>query len=78
VHPAIHHVSSCGLLIAVHLESYEANKKVIDTALRMGVFTDWFLFAAHALRIAPPLTITESEIQTACRILLTAMDEALS
>jgi 4-aminobutyrate aminotransferase-like enzyme len=42
-----------------------------------GVFTDWFLFASNALRIAPPLTISEAEIKKACQIILQSIDEVL-
>jgi len=75
LHPAILSLNSCGLLMALHFESYETNKKIIDTCLRNGLFTDWFLFASNALRIAPPLTISEREIEEACGILLRSIDE---
>jgi acetylornithine/succinyldiaminopimelate/putrescine aminotransferase len=74
-HPSILKFSSCGLLMALHFDSYETNKKVIDTCIAKGVFTDWFLFASHALRIAPPLTISEDEIRKACEIILDAINE---
>jgi acetylornithine/succinyldiaminopimelate/putrescine aminotransferase len=77
VHPAIQKISSCGLLMALHFESYELNKKIIDICIRNGVFTDWFLFASNALRIAPPLIIQEDEIAEACKIILNSIDEAL-
>lgn len=76
-HPKIKSVQSCGLLIAVHFESYEVNKRIIDTCIRNGLFTDWFLFASHALRIAPPLIINESEIEESCRLLLRSIDETV-
>jgi 4-aminobutyrate aminotransferase-like enzyme len=41
------------------------------------VFTDWFLFAANALRIAPPLIITAREIEEACAIILKSIDEII-
>ncbi len=56
----------CGLMMAIVFDSFETNKKVIDALIEKGVFTDWFLFAAHCLRIAPPLTISPAEIQKAC------------
>ncbi len=77
VHPAIRTISSCGLLMALHFDSYEINKKIIDTCIQHGVFTDWFLFASNALRIAPPLIITEAEIIEACTIILKSIDEAI-
>ena len=74
-HPRIQAIQSCGLLMALHFESYEQNKKIIETCLANGVFSDWFLFAAHAMRIAPPLTISESEIITACQIISQSIDQ---
>lgn len=58
---------SKGLMMAVAFDSFGTNKKIIDALIERGVFTDWFLFAAHCLRIAPPLTISETEIKTACQ-----------
>jgi acetylornithine/N-succinyldiaminopimelate aminotransferase len=78
VHPSILKVTSCGLLMALHFENYETNKKIIDTCIVNGVFTDWFLFASNALRIAPPLIISEREIEEACRIILKSIDEVLN
>lgn len=75
VHPAIRAVRSCGLLIAVEFGSFDENKRIIDGCIRRGVLTDWFLFAPECLRIAPPLTITEDEIRTACAVILSAIDE---
>jgi len=66
VHPAIKSVHSCGLMISVEFESFDFNKKVIDSLIERGVFTDWFLFAAGSLRIAPPLVISDEEIRIAC------------
>ncbi len=71
--PAIKAVRSNGLLIAVEFDSYETNKKIIDACIGKGVLTDWFLFAPHCLRIAPPLVITEEQIKKACAIILEAI-----
>lgn len=75
VHPKIRAVRSFGLWMAVEFSSFEICKKVIDACISKGVVTDWFLFAAHCLRISPPLTITEEEIRTACQVILSAIDE---
>lgn len=75
VHPAIRAVRSCGLLIAVEFESFDRNKRIIDACIRKGVLTDWFLFAPECLRIAPPLTITDDQIRSACDIIQTAIGE---
>jgi acetylornithine/succinyldiaminopimelate/putrescine aminotransferase len=74
-HPLILQLNSVGLMMAVHFDSYETNKKIIDACIAKGVFTDWFLFAANALRIVPPLTISEQEIEAACTVILEVLDE---
>jgi acetylornithine/N-succinyldiaminopimelate aminotransferase len=68
-HPKIKAVRSKGLLIAVELESPERVIEVLQKCLRKGLFSDWFLFAPHCIRIAPPLTITSDEIRLACEII---------
>ena len=73
VHPAINEVRSAGLLIAIEFDSFEQNKSVIDACIAAGLLTDWYLFAPQCLRIAPPLSITETEIEEACSIILSAL-----
>ncbi|KIC96139.1 aspartate aminotransferase family protein [Flavihumibacter solisilvae] len=72
-HPAIRVVRSRGLLIAVEFDTAETCKRIIDRCIENGVLTDWFLFAANCLRIAPPLTISKKEIKRTCEVLLHAM-----
>ncbi len=69
-HPAIKEVRGKGLMLAAEFDSYEINKKVIDGCIADGIITDWFLHCSNAMRIAPPLIISESEIKTACAIIL--------
>ena len=73
VHPAIKQVRGKGLLLAVELESFEFNKKVIDRCIANGIITDWFLHCDNAMRIAPPLIISHSEIEQACSVILEAI-----
>lgn len=68
-HPEIKAVRSKGLLIAVELESPEKVIATLQQCLQKHLFSDWFLFAADCIRIAPPLTITEDEIRKACTII---------
>lgn len=73
VHPKIKAVRSCGLLIAVEFDSFETNKRIIDTCIEHGLLTDWYLFAPQCLRIAPPLSITPELIAEACSVILAAI-----
>ena len=75
VHPRIKEIRSKGLMMALEFESFAEVKKVIDKAINYGVITDWFLFCDNSLRIAPPLTITKSQIRDVCGILLKAMSK---
>jgi len=75
VHPKIKAVRSRGLMIAVELAHFDINKQLIDELIREGVFTDWFLFAPHCMRIAPPLTIQEEEIRSACQQIIMALNK---
>jgi acetylornithine/N-succinyldiaminopimelate aminotransferase len=73
-HSSIKNISSAGLMMAVEFDSFETNKKTIDTLIEQGVFTDWFLFCAHAFRICPPLNISEEEIRKACAIIIEVLN----
>ncbi len=72
-HPQIKEVRSSGLMIAVELGTFEKVQQVLKKALELGVLSDWFLFCDTAIRIAPPLIISEDEIEYACKLLLQAI-----
>lgn len=74
-HPLIKDFRSIGCMMALEFDSYEINKRVIDACIEMGVFTDWFLFASHCMRISPPLIITDDEIKEACATIRLACDK---
>lgn len=74
-HSKIKSIRSRGLMIALEFENFEENKKVIDTLIDNGVFTDWFLFAPECLRIVPPLIISEEEINDACKIIVSVLND---
>ena len=69
VHDKIKEVRSFGLWLAVEFDSVETNKNVINACINDGVLTDWFLFAPDCLRISPPLTITDDQIEKCCKII---------
>ncbi|MEB2775549.1 aspartate aminotransferase family protein [Algoriphagus sp. D3-2-R+10] len=75
VHPKIKNIRNKGLMMAVEFESFDILKPIIDTAIELGVITDWFLFCNDSMRIAPPLTITTAEIHEACEVILKAIEQ---
>jgi acetylornithine/succinyldiaminopimelate/putrescine aminotransferase len=75
IHPEIIGVRGQGLMLAVQLKDFEFNKKVIDECIENGLIVDWFLHCDDSMRIAPPLTISSEEIQSACAIILAAIEK---
>ena len=74
-HPEIKSIRRIGLWMAVELQDFKTNKKIIDNCIANGLLTDWFLFADNCLRISPPLTIENSDIENASSIILSALDK---
>ena len=75
VHPKIKSIRGRGLMLALEFADFNENKLIIDKLIAKGLITDWFLFAPHCLRIAPPLIISEDEVKKACKIILETLDE---
>jgi acetylornithine/succinyldiaminopimelate/putrescine aminotransferase len=73
IHPAIKEIRGMGLMLAIELENFGLNKKIIDRCIANGVITDWFLHCDNAMRIAPPLIITTGELQKSCKVILEAV-----
>lgn len=75
VHDKIVKVEGRGLLLACHIDKriniIELNKKL----LQKGVFTDWFLFNMNAIRIAPPLIISEAQIEEVCNAIIESLSD---
>lgn len=72
-HPKIKQLRVCGALAAVDLGDEATNMQIIARCVAEGVITDWFLFNSHSMRIAPPLTITNEELEKACDVILSSM-----
>lgn len=75
-HPKILVIRGKGLLLALQFKNEEINKNVIAECMSEGILTDWFLFRSDAMRLAPPLTISESEIKSACKIINHCINKA--
>lgn len=75
VHPLIAEVRGRGLMLAAMTTNAEITNQVIFKCQEKGLILFWLLFESCAIRITPPLTISESEIREGCTIILKAMDE---
>ncbi len=77
-HPVIKAVRCCGLWMAVEFESVEICHAIIKQCIANGLITDWFLFAPACMRIAPPLTATNEELQKICGIVSESIQHCCS
>jgi acetylornithine/N-succinyldiaminopimelate aminotransferase len=77
-HPLISEVRGEGLLLAIQLIDPEYVQFVISNAPDFGLILDYFLFCNNAVRIAPPLIISETEILLACSQLKKLLDKAMN
>ncbi len=62
-HPFIKEIRQMGLMLAVELKDEKTTDKVVHALYTHGLIVDRFLFHHSAFRIAPPLTVTEEEIE---------------
>ncbi|WP_420552932.1 aspartate aminotransferase family protein [Tenacibaculum aiptasiae] len=74
-HPAIKEIRGRGLMLALLVDSPENASKVILNCLEKGVILFWLLFEGSAIRITPPLTISEEEINEGCDIILNELNK---
>lgn len=74
-HPAITRVWGRGLFLGVELRADLDLYQLLPAAVRRGVLLDPFLFRPQAFRIAPPLTITQDQIDEACGWISLALDD---
>lgn len=58
-----------GMMLAAMVESPEIASEVILACKERGLVLFWLLFEGRAIRITPPLTISNDEIEEGCKIL---------
>ena len=73
-HPEIKEVRGMGLMLCIQLSSFEQVENVSRRCVENGIIIDWFLHCDTAMRIAPPLIITDNEIQKACATIIEALE----
>lgn len=73
-HPRIKEVRGKGLMLSIQLDNFKQVENVSKRCQENGIIIDWFLHCDTALRIAPPLIISDNEIIEACNIILEAID----
>ncbi len=74
VHPLIKEIRGKGLMLALILETPQIASEVILTCKEKGLLLFGLLFEPKAIRITPPLTISNKEIKEGCSILLEVLN----
>jgi acetylornithine/N-succinyldiaminopimelate aminotransferase len=77
VHPLITEIRGKGLMLAVLFETNKIASKVILNCIDKGLLLFWLLFEDRAVRITPPLTISENELIKGCSIIIETLNEIL-
>lgn len=75
VHPLIKEIRGRGLMLAAMTDSPEITNEVILRCHKRGVILFWLLFEGCAVRITPPLTISNEEITKGCGIIIEVLNE---
>jgi acetylornithine/succinyldiaminopimelate/putrescine aminotransferase len=72
-HSAMKEIRQRGLFFACDMESPDVVQKMVIYCLDHGLVSFWFLSCPSAFRIAPPLVITDEEIEEALEIIESAI-----
>ncbi len=74
VHPLIKEIRGKGLMLALIMETDEIANQLILKSQDLGLILFWLLFEPRAVRITPPLTISEEEIIKGCSIIIDVLN----
>jgi acetylornithine aminotransferase len=73
-HKHIKEIRGKGLMLAAMVDNPEITNDVILKAKEKGLILFWLLFEPKAIRITPPLTISNEEIIKGCKIITSILD----
>ena len=77
-HPSIKEIRGKGLMLAVIVKTPELAARIIHQCLENGLILFFLLFEDRAMRITPPLTISDNELVKGCEIILKSIDQVLN
>ena len=77
VHNAIKEIRGKGLMLAVIVETPDIAAQIIYQCLKNGLILFFLLFEGRAMRVSPPLNISEQDLEKGCNIILKSINEVL-
>jgi len=75
VHPKIKAIRGKGLMLALIMEDTKTAQTLVKKCLEEGVLLFFLLFEPKAVRISPPLTISDKQIKKACKTLIKVLNQ---
>ncbi len=73
-HPLIREIRGRGLMLCLMMKSSEIANDLVLSCAQKGLVLFWLLFEKNAVRITPPLTVSEEEIEKGCGIILEVLE----
>ena len=73
-HKLIKEIRGIGLMLCLIMEDFEIANKLVLQAKNEGLILFWLLIEKRAVRITPPLTISEKELEEGCDIITRILD----
>lgn len=70
IHEDIEEIRGRGLMLALIMKNQETANHLVLTGLKKGILLFWLLYEPRAVRITPPLTISNKEIRKGCEIII--------
>ena len=61
-------------MLAIEFKDEVLAKKVVEKSLENGLILFYFLFTKTAIRITPPLTISDNEIIEGCKVIIDVLN----
>ena len=77
VHNAIKEIRGKGLMLAVIVETPDIASQIIHQCLKNGLILFFLLFEGRAMRVSPPLNISDEDIEKGCNIILKSINEVI-
>lgn len=75
VHPLIKEIRGKGLMLALLVDTPDICNEVVLNCQDNGLILFWLLFEPKAIRITPPLTISNTEIMEGCNIIIDTLNK---
>ena len=73
-HPLIKEIRGKGLMLALIVDSPEIANKIVLQSKEDGLILFWLLYEPKAVRVSPPLTISEEELIKGCTIIINILN----